>query len=382
MVMLGASIMNSAFDTEGFNNRVKSIYGFGNVTVVDECQGGDTVELLLARLPAILATYAGQEGIAFPLSIGGNNVTNTRPYSSATDEEIAGMSQGLKDIIDLIEDGGHTVVMANITYRAYPAGAMVPPESNGTLVYNDSLVHPIMRSKLPQLWDSSINRPKFDLYTFIQDNQQFLDPDGIHLIDDAAEEAYRHFWFSRLATVVKPAVSILTVASGTKVIFDFNEENTFTQDNTFIGAINTYTGSATTVNKTGDLYVSVLNRNGSNNSGRGNGIDESTSLLNNVLLLTSFYINDVGETMTVTFSGMEAGISGVLTITASRSVTSGRVGEYTVQGLMQVLDAGLSVAPQASFPFTTLADGTVTLTIQVQVGSTVAYLNGCDITFD
>lgn len=378
MVMLGASIMNSAFDTALDVDRVKAQYGFATTTVVDECVPGDTTADLLSRLPAILTTYSGQSGIVFPMSIGGNNVSDTRPYATATEQQLADMSGDIQAIIDLIQGEGHQVIYSNISFRNY--SGTVPPYDEGSLPYNTDIVEPIIRTKLKSLWDYTNNVPYFDVYTFTLDNPSYLLPDGIHLTAEG-EEAWRHYWFSQLAKFLRTETVALSAPSGSRIVIDFNDEGSHTQTNPRITANGAYAFTANTVTNLEAVSVGVYDRAGLNNSGNGNSGDVSTSLTNDVLLLTSLY--STTEQCTVLFQGMEEGATGTLTVTASRATNTGdRVGEYTVQGVTLTMDAEVEPAPQAAFAFVADEYGTVTLTFIVQSGSAFAYLNGAEIVFD
>ena len=374
MVMLGASIMNSAFFTPSTVDKVKSRYGFKEVAIVNEAVAGNTTGDLLARLQPILDTYAGQEGVVFPIHIGGNDVSNLKPYATATETSIAETASNIQTIITMIRNAGHRVLLGNISYRTY--NGTVPPESAGSLPFNTNIVEPTIRTMLPELWDGDSSAPFIDTYTFLQNNTQYLSSDGVHLTDEGGE-AWRQYWFGKLSQLLTTESKALSAASGSKVVFDFNDQGT--QTNPLINSSGEHWFSGNTTTSLDGVGVATYNRDGLNAAGRGNAGDTTTSLTNNILLLTSIYTS--GQLMTLQFSNMEPNITGTLKITASRSTNGGdRVGEYTVQGVTNIMNSESLPAPQSSFNFTTDEYGSFDLEVLPQTGSTFAYLNGAEIT--
>lgn len=372
IVAIGASITSSMFGSDAAVT-ASNKHGFAGVAIDNRAVSGYSAGDVLADLPAILSTYSGDSGILFFMHVGGNNVTNTRPYSTATASEIAELSNDVQSIISLIRVAGHLLVMANITYRQY-SGA---PEVEGSLPYNTNIIEPIMRTQLSTMWDYEANKPVIDLYTLIFENQSWL-TDGTHLSPEGQYETVDYI-FERMAKVILQPIAAFSPTSGATFVVDLNDGATYSQTNsaiTVMDALNTNLNSTVFLNGAhGESRTLSFG-----NSGVGNAGDTSTSLTNDILLKTYRFKGGAGSDF-VSLINIEPGSSGTVSLTASRSGDE-RIGEYTVQGVMIVMDPSDLPAPTIDFNFIIGSDGVLLVEWEPQAGSSNAYLSGMQVAFD
>ena len=176
IVILGASIMNGAF-----NNPVESSEYLHSISsdmgdLQEFAVAGDTIYDTLQDLPIALA--AQSEPALFIVHTGGNDVSGTRPYSTAEVYRKDRLENYLATIVADIKSAGHDVAIANITFRNY--SDLLPDASNGSLPYNVEIFDPLIRELAPEWWSNETNRPILDLYQWSFDNQNLLSPDGVH----------------------------------------------------------------------------------------------------------------------------------------------------------------------------------------------------------
>mgnify|MGYP003385596961 CR=1 FL=1 len=177
LVVLGASIMNRSFSSPADAITYVQSLGGGISDVTEYAVEGDTIADTLAALPAILLTET--EPCLFVMHIGGNDVSQTRPYTTADPERLLALEEGIRNVISTVKSAGHDFALCNLTYREY--WNILPDKSNGSLPYNDNIVDPLIREMTPEWWDNIRNRPVLDLYSFIEENIPLISTDGIHL---------------------------------------------------------------------------------------------------------------------------------------------------------------------------------------------------------
>lgn len=384
LVICGASIMHRSFELYGNLYRAKAELfniGFKDVEFFTRALGGDTSTDLAGKIDSIVAEFSGQDDVVFFVHIGGNDVSATRPFDTATDTEKANLGNNLQYIVNTIESAGHTCIASSITYRTYPD---VPPESNGSLPYNEQIVNPLIQASLPEFWDSSLGRPSFDLYTEIYNNQDWISNDWVHPTT-AGEAGIRGYIFNRLADFFETTNVSLTSSIGTKYIIDLGRElvdQSVASINKVIGGDNQFQILKKTTGPKGS-YVLVSDFNSSGSTGRGNAGDSTASLTNDELLQTFWYVGG-SQTGLISVGGLADGCNGVISFTASRNTTdTDRIAEITVQGATKTLDAAANPPEIVSFDFA-ISGGqkSIDAYVKKQAGSSFAYISGAEIEFN
>lgn len=118
------------------------------VVAVNEGVGGNTIQDMAARLPALLATYAGQSNIVFIIMAGTNQLVP---------ENLAAYSAVLTQIVSDIGNAGFAVAIANKTASANDDQAGTEP------LVNTGHNNPLCSSET-SAWFTG-GRPLLDLYT-------------------------------------------------------------------------------------------------------------------------------------------------------------------------------------------------------------------------
>lgn len=188
IVVLGASIMNGAFnnpvESVSYNHSIGSNLG----DLAEYAVSGDTISDTVAALPAILA--AETEPCLFIMHIGGNDVSETRPYNTAAINRLDNLENGLIEVINTAKAAGHDFALANLTYRNYSDIRL--DGSNGSLPYNYNIVEPLIRELTPEWWNFETDRPILDLYQWAFDNQNLMQGDGIHYTESGYDALREH----------------------------------------------------------------------------------------------------------------------------------------------------------------------------------------------
>ena len=197
LVMFGASILEYSFEETSLVESTKNALGLDYLTVANRSVAGSTAADYLTRIDSVLEEYGERGNIIFFVHGFGNNVSNTRPYSTATQTEIDEFQDAMDLIIDKIQAENHTCLWAGITYRDYTSN--FPDESYGSLPYNTNIVYPTIQSRLGSAWEASVSLPYWDLYNLFKDNPQYLLPDGIHQ-NEEGRQALREYILSRFSS--------------------------------------------------------------------------------------------------------------------------------------------------------------------------------------
>lgn len=149
--------------------------------------GGEELADIIDDTPANITNLLGMGYTASNISAlvhaGGNDVTNSLTYgaNSQTSPLILNMASRLNTLYNLFDAQGFTVYWLPITWRNY---ATVPPESGGSLPYNENIVLPFIRDTVGESsWDFTNDVPRYDMYTFFREgyaaDNSFL-TDAVH----------------------------------------------------------------------------------------------------------------------------------------------------------------------------------------------------------
>jgi len=143
VVVMGASIMDGTAGSSALRVSFQNILRTRlehPVTVWDAAVSATTTRTYINEWPALSAAIPSSinnnNTIAY-IHIGGNNVTGSRPYTSAQDSTvIASMLSDINWIIDRVEARGWRWVLADLSFRNYD-GTTAANEENGSLPYNE-----------------------------------------------------------------------------------------------------------------------------------------------------------------------------------------------------------------------------------------------------
>ncbi|MBW8244164.1 hypothetical protein K1F50_15250, partial [Muricauda oceani] len=208
VVILGASIMeytygqnltipNAARTSEWQGNGVNvDVYGYGFE--------GEEISDVVARLQSAMAAHPANT--LFMVHIGGNNVSATRPYSTATPAELQQISDDYDALYAAIPPARlDDVIIMPITFRTYDiSDDIYNNQELGSLPYNQNILIPKILANTPSQINADGN-PIVDLYNFTRNNYQTYfdvsDPgfDGVHPSSPVGEDLLSEYMSLRAA---------------------------------------------------------------------------------------------------------------------------------------------------------------------------------------
>lgn len=404
IVMLGASIMEDAFVTEGTVTPGLQAYataaGFTG-TLQSYAESGNTVSDTIARhatAQADLAATAGNN--VYVVHAGGDTVSAQRPYPGGAGD----FGSDYTTLLGNITSTSDTVIPLPLTKRLYGLadpnypnvpGAVVQDdvasEANGSKPYNDAIILPAMATHAPD-WLADETTPFVDPYAFVNADTDVLDNDGIH---------GPGYVFARyvLAQVAGRAMGRDASASrvGTSLIYDLRTGDP--RDAT-IGARNVVQGypneavapalfyGAVTTNGRFDPHIKTrLGSYHAQTSGMGAdafGRLADTRFHDLDLVGTGIYVQG-SETYQVTVNNLTPGDVVTVSCCGVRNASgTNRRGEVTLTGGQSlILDASTSsLSNQIAFaPIPVPVTGRIMLTLSVAPTSTYGYMHGLILDF-
>ena len=340
-VFFGASIMDAAVsDTAAFASQIESATGYTNIQVVDYAIPGDTTTDLKNRIDANLATLPdpGTEShdTYCLIHIGGNNVTNTRPYSSTTQAERDAITNDITYVLNAITAKGYIPVLGELSFRDYN-GTTVLAEEAGSDPYNTNLIHPLVDAA----WAYVDGTPWLQFYNLIYNNYDtYLQADGIHLTASGYEAWRQHI----INTVCKFVLNGSAPTQITKndygvlfapVLIDFGggtvsgNWNQVRNTDTTVSSLIDENGLATGLSLTVDVAFNDENTGGTTSSTVYPSWATQTSLFGN----TGLFGGKENVFPEFTISGLSPSKTYDIVFYASRAgVSDNREARYTVTG--------------------------------------------------
>ena len=196
---LGASIQRQSIRSATFKKMIRQRFGCDPVLFNEAVSGWTTMDLRKA-LPEILARHPRARYVT--IEIGGNNITQKRPYPGGADV----MRDDLVAILETIAKDGKTPILCRESYRAYKGERPVPPEENGSGPYMAAVFDPLIKKYCPAYWDAKEDRPRIDPYTWFKEHPDELSDDGVH-VNAKGAESWNRLWADGAGPVVygKPA---------------------------------------------------------------------------------------------------------------------------------------------------------------------------------
>ena len=173
VVVIGASIVQQVYGRDLNNpNLTRSdqwqangvnvdVYGYGF--------GGYDISQIIPEVQAAMGAHPANT--LFMIHIGGNNVTDTRPYTTATAQQLQDISADYDALIAAIgQTRKEDVILMPITFRAYNLSEDIyNNEELGSLPYNEEILIPKILANTPAQINSDGN-PIVDLYNYTRDN--------------------------------------------------------------------------------------------------------------------------------------------------------------------------------------------------------------------
>lgn len=317
------------------------------VKVHDYATAGNRLVDWLARYQAVITAFgsvASETCITY-MCVSGNDVTDTRPYSAATQLAKDTIANGSRTILQAFVNAGFMVVPANTSYRAYPG---MGAEANGSLPYNQNITHPLIQELCPHAMSNGV--PVVDAYTFFKNNPSYLKSDGIHPTDEEGEYKFMEYWVNRMSPLIhnsKQGDNHLR-----KVLINCGNNNIQGTTNR-IAANGVIMPQLQVDGSTLEgLSITTTNTQGINTGGRGNTGNTSLTLKNHMILQDSLNILDSAGSVKLVFSGPAIGLDRKyrLSLACSRNANDQiRRTIFTIAGKTMMLDASLNPPPEGFF---------------------------------
>ncbi|SEJ81691.1 hypothetical protein SAMN05421762_3861 [Pseudooceanicola nitratireducens] len=392
IVILGASIMEGAFDTGGTVHPHIAAWAAAmgiTGTLTSYAVAGHTIAGTQGQLALAKSDLMASEGQnLYVVHTGGNNVSANRPYPGGS----SGFEADYDALITAAQQGGDRIIPLPLTFRHY--GNTVTPgvnEEDGSAPYNDQILLPRIGTHAPD-WMGA-GRPHIDPYGFAKANPDLINSDGIH--------GYGHtiaqYILSRLIGRALGRTQGDSRA-GSGLIFDLKSG---VPQNYLPGAVNRikaypnaagYPVSIGAVRDSGadvDPFVQLDYGGFTNGNSEGAGAGAFARVPDSrfhdaALLGGSIYVQGT-DVFTLRLRNLPVGDAVTVTAVASRNTTAvNRKGLLSLTGGESlVLDAATSaVSNQVVFaPVVVPADGELALSLSVDAGSGYGYLSGVGVDF-
>lgn len=194
-LVVGASIQAQSIRQKTFHDMVAQRYPDYDPIIFNLAVGGWRSDDLLKALPGFLKDHPNASYVC--IHIGGNNVSQRRPYPGGADE----LKSDLIATLDMIKASGKTPILSRLSYRAYKGDNPVPPEENGSGPYVTTIYDPLIKQYCPDFFDPATGKGIVDGYGYFKAHQDELLPDGVH-VKPAGEESWNRLWAEQAGGVI------------------------------------------------------------------------------------------------------------------------------------------------------------------------------------
>ncbi|MCK0159297.1 gliding motility-associated C-terminal domain-containing protein [Allomuricauda sp. F6463D] len=183
VVVIGASIMEQVYGSDLITpNATRTAEWQANGVNVDVYGYGFTgnyIDEIIPKVQTAMSTFTSNT--LFMIHIGGNNVSDTKPYASADQVlELDPISQAYDDLYAAIDPARlNDVIIMPITFREYDTDDVYNNQELGSLPYNQEILIPKILANTPAQINSDGN-PIVDLYNFTRNNSETYSDDDIH----------------------------------------------------------------------------------------------------------------------------------------------------------------------------------------------------------
>lgn len=391
IVYFGSSIMFGGFEEANKANlltkRMMTAAGIPNVNIYTKTQSGSTSSQWRGMVDSFIVDNPSITGATlFVLQGPGNDITVGRPYS--TDPNLAATESNVRYVFDKVAGKGWGIAYMGAAYKLY---GDVPPESNGSLPYNENLFYPLLREYCPQWWDTVNLVPKMDSYGFFKHNMATFSSDGVHPRNVACEYVFNGWVNYYLIKSMKKLPDYNY--SGKKIVTCWTDSNESTGDFKTVDGISRFligeisSGAANIFDQDGNLtpMAQIIGGGLANTAGRGNPANTAYGVLNHTAVSGSIYNSGTVELNSSIWLGGKqyAGLTGKIRFAGSRASTTGtRSTQYTVGGITKVINNELTIPVFVEFNFTSNADGVIEFSWMKTAASTIGYLSAIEIQFD
>ncbi|AUR82840.1 SGNH hydrolase-type esterase domain protein [Vibrio phage 1.029.O._10N.261.55.A7] len=177
VVVIGASIMNSAFGQDLINSvdDATAYLNVEGVNVYGYCFSGYAINQIIPKIQEAFVAFPSNT--LFLIHIGGNNVSSLRPYASASQANIGSFEADFDLLESTIAPRYNDCVVADLTFRNYDGDTLYNQE-NGSLPLITNHYSPRRNPNFTNVDGRSV----LDLYTYVRNNHAvMLSNDYIHL---------------------------------------------------------------------------------------------------------------------------------------------------------------------------------------------------------
>jgi lysophospholipase L1-like esterase len=194
-LIIGASIQAQSIKNSVFKQMVQDRFPGYDPVVFNLAVSGWRSDHLRKALPEFLKQHPDASYVG--IHIGGNNVTQYRPYPGGAKQ----LEDDLIEIIKMINQFGKIPILSRLSYRAYKTGPAVPPEENGSGPYVTKIYDPLIQKYCPLFFDRTTGKGKVNGYDWFKEHQEELRPDGIH-VTKPGEESWNRLWVEGAGPVI------------------------------------------------------------------------------------------------------------------------------------------------------------------------------------
>lgn len=191
-LVVGASIQAQSIRQKTFHDMVTERFPGYDPVIFNLAVGGWRSDHLRKALPGFLKDHPNASYVG--IHIGGNNVSQKRPYPGGVDD----LRADLIAILDMIKASGKTPILSRLSYRAYKD---VTPEENGSGPYVTAIYDPLIKQYCPDFFDASTGKGIVDGYAYFKAHQDELLPDGVH-VTKTGEESWNRLWAEHSGGVI------------------------------------------------------------------------------------------------------------------------------------------------------------------------------------
>lgn len=245
VVFIGASIVEQPFGRNLVTPNATRTTAFRAaglaVDVIGFGWSGFTIAPLIPKVTEALAAWPADT--LFVIEIGGNNVSNTRPWATASTAQRNQITTDWASLIAACTPRRADIVICSETFRTYqaeadiaalpsPRDAVFADEALGSKPYNDAIFIPAIAAWRPETINLDGN-PVVDLYNATRNiYESYVSGDGVHPANPVGRDQLVQIYIDRLAhfinatpmpapivprgaVAVAPANTVLPAISGT-----------------------------------------------------------------------------------------------------------------------------------------------------------------------
>lgn len=192
---IGASIQAQSIRNSVFKAMVRERYPGYDPVMFNLAVGGWRSDHLLKALPGFLKAHPYASYVC--IHIGGNNVSQKRPYPGGAEE----LKADLVAILEMIKASGKIPILSRLSYRAYKGDKPVPPEENGSGPYVTNIYDPLIKQYCQDFFDAESGKGIVDAYGWFKEHPEELSADGIH-VNPKGAESWNRLWAEKAGSVI------------------------------------------------------------------------------------------------------------------------------------------------------------------------------------